>query len=164
MSWSTVLPQRLRYYIGDITQPYKYSDDDLAFYIAIAAISVDSQVNLGVDFTIDTSVPSIEPDPMDVDPGIGNLFVLYAAVILTRSEVRRNVSRYGIKIKDDLTSYDGTSALQFSAETLKAFNDVWADAIWQWSLDNRAAVRVIFGGGVGGDDINGISVFESPLR
>jgi len=147
MSWSSILVNRLRFYIGDTDDTPKYSDDTLSKYIALAAIQVASEIDLSIEFNIDTDTPEISPDPTssNIDIGIGNLFVLKAGVLITRSEVRKDVAKYGIKIKDDLTSYDGTAALASRGSVLKQFEEAFKDAKWDWEIGNRPAVRGIFG-------------------
>jgi hypothetical protein len=147
MGWETTLSNRLRFYIGDTTATPTYTTAILAQYIAIAAVSVASEIVLGVDFTIDTDTPEITPDPTDsaYDIGIGNLFVLKAAVIITRSEIRKDVAKYGIKIKDDLTLYDATAALKGRLDAFKEYTSNYEDAQWAWELGNKPAVQGIFG-------------------
>ena len=148
MAWTTTLVNRLRMYIGDLTSPQLYIDSILEQFIAIAAITVINEVDTRINFIIDTDVPTINPDPVTdstISEGIGNLFVIKAACIISMSEVRKDVSKYGIKIRDDLTSYDGTSALTGRLDVYKAFLSDYEKTKYEWEIGNRAAGRSVFG-------------------
>lgn len=149
MTWQGTLSRRLRYYIHDISSTPTYTDIQLSQFIAIAAIYVANDVNLGVTFSIDTDVPSISPDPVldtSLDAAIGNLFVAKAACIIIIGEARRDISKYGIKIKDHLTSYDGTKGADARKESTKDFCNRYDEAIKEWQIGNIANVgRAIFG-------------------
>jgi len=148
-SWTDVLPSRLRYYIGDIDSPQKYADATLQSFITLGAAAVLAEVKLiTTDFTIDTANNTISPDPVvdaSVDDAIGALFVFKAGAIIAMSEMRRDVSKYGIKIRDDVTSYDGTAALKARGDTYKVFLENYEKARWAWERGNRATLKAIFG-------------------
>jgi len=148
MAWTTTLLARLRLYIGDSVAPQTYTDSVLNNYIVLAAIDVDSETNLTTAFTFDTDVPSITPDPVTdttVSVGISNLFVAKAAVIISLSEVRRDVAKYGIKIKDDLTEYDGRGAMKGRTDAYNFFLNNFHKIKYEWEIGNKTAGKAIFG-------------------
>jgi hypothetical protein len=146
--FNPTLIQRLRFVINDITSPYTYTDYQLSVYIAIAAVAVASEIELGYTFTIDTDTPDITPDPVT---GVGNtiaianLFILKAACMLSQSELRKDAARYGVKIRDHLTAYDGTAGLQGKSETSKTFCDMYIDTRWDFEKGNSSAGYAVVG-------------------
>jgi hypothetical protein len=148
-SWTDVLPERLRYYIGDLDSPQRYTDVILQSFITLAAAAVVSEVQLiNNTFTIDTANNTISPDPIisgDVDPGIAALFVFKAGAILSMSEMRRDAAKYGVKIRDDVTSYDASAALKARGDSYKMYLENYEKARWAWEKGNRATLKAIFG-------------------
>ena len=149
MAWDTTLVNRLRFYIHDIDpSSQSYTDSTLAKYLAISSIDVISEVNLiAREFTIDTDAPSISPDPTSstVDQGIANLFVTKAALLIVMGEMRRDVAKYGIKIRDVVTTYDATGAMKGRAEVYKNFEENYEKTKWDWEKGNKAAGKAILG-------------------
>jgi len=128
MAWTTTLVNRFRYYIGDYTPTYTYTNNILETLLAIAAIDVLSTYNdwnIGGPYTIDTDTPTITPDPTDstVPQGIGNLIVLRAAILLNTSELRTLSGSAGYKIIDDRSTIDTTSVV----DSLKIKSKLWTD-------------------------------------
>lgn len=147
MAWDTTLPNRLRYMIGDIGATQDYTDLQLKQFVVIAASAVIGEVDLGsLTITVDTDSLSISPDPItdsSVDVGIPNLIVLRAACILTRAEMRKDVAKYGVKIKDHLTQYDGSLGMNARLAAAKDFCKMYEDAAWDWQAGNISAVRAV---------------------
>jgi hypothetical protein len=141
------LANRLRYLINDIAAPQTFTDFQLRTYVAIAAVSVVSEVNTNIAWTIDTDIPSISPDPFSsaVNIGIPNLFVLKAACLVTQGELRKDVSKFGIKIRDHLTAYDGTEGMKARIAASKSFCELYEEVKWDWEIGNKAAGRAIVG-------------------
>ena len=148
MAWQAVLTNRLRAYLGDLDS-VDYTDAKLQLYISLGAAAVISEVALiTTDFVIDTSAPSITPDPTtdsSIDIGVSNLFVLKAACIVSMSELRKDKAKYGIKIKDENTSYDGTATLKSMLDATKIYFDNYEKARWDWEKGNKLSLRAIFG-------------------
>jgi hypothetical protein len=149
MAWDTTLVNRLRFYIHDIdASTQSYTDSTLAKYLAISVIDVASDVYLiDTTFTVNTDDPSISPDPTSssVPQGIANLFVLRAAMLIAMGEMRRDVAKYGIKVKDDMTSYDATGAMKGRAEVFKSYEENYQKTKWEWEKGNKAAGKAILG-------------------
>jgi hypothetical protein len=150
MAWDNTLVDRLRYYIGDIdTDNQSWSNSQLAKLISIAAIDVLSEVSLiGTSFSIDTNVPSMDPDPTTsttIDDGIPALFVLRAAHVIALSEMRKDVSKYGVRIRDDKTSIDGSDAIKGRKDIFQFYKDNYEKAVWEWEKGNKATCRAILG-------------------
>jgi len=150
MAWNNTLVDRLRYYIGDIdTDSQAWSNTQLAKFLAISAIDVLSEVPLiTTTFTIDSDTPSISPDPVttsSIDSGIPALFVLRAAYIISLSEMRKDVAKYGVRIRDDKTTIDGSGAISGRHDTLKLYRENYEKAVWEWEKGNHAACKAILG-------------------
>ena len=98
-------------------------------------------------YTIDITSSTITPDPTtsEANRGMSNLFVLKAAVILSMSEARKDMAKYGVRIKDDLTSYDGTAALKGKQDVMKMYVDNYEKSKWEWEMGNKFAGRAILG-------------------
>ena len=150
MAWDNTLVDRLRFYIGDIDSDCQvWTNTQLAKLLAISAVDVLSEVSLiSTSFTIDTETPSISPDPVtdtSIDSGISALFVLRAAYVVSLSEMRKDVSKYGVRIRDGQTSIDGSDAIKGRKDVLLMYKDNYEKAVWEWEKGNRAACRAILG-------------------
>ena len=146
MAWTTTLVNRLRLIIGDDGATEDYTDLTLSQYIAIAAIDVVVSVNLNITFTIDTDVPTISPDPVtnsSVPEGIGNLFVLKAACKIAMRELRKDSAKYGIKIRDDKSYYDGTEASKNLKIRYDNYCKMYEATRWMWEKGNLSAGKSI---------------------
>ena len=148
MAWQATLTNSLRAYIGDLDSK-DYTNDRLQLYISLGAAAVISEIALITTvFTIDTYAPSITPDPTtdtSIDIGIPNLFILKAACIISMSELRKDKAKYGIKIRDENTSYDGTSTLKSMMDTTNIYFENYEKARWDWEKGNKVSLRAIFG-------------------
>ena len=154
MAWNQTLTSRLRYYIGDIDESNEvWSNSELAKLISMAAIDVLNSVSLSnttsLTLEIDTNTPSISPDPTTnaelKNSHIAELFVLKAAYIIAMSEYRKDISKFGIRIRDDTTSFDGTGALKARSEVLNFYKGNYEKAEWEWNVGNIATCRAILG-------------------
>tara|TARA_B100000575_G_C22739215_1_gene442321 strand:- start:88 stop:627 length:540 start_codon:yes stop_codon:yes gene_type:complete len=149
VAWDNTLVNRLRYYIGDIDGDSQvWSNIQLAKMIAISAVDVLSEVSLiDTSFDIDTDIPSITPDPTsnDLNAGIGALFVLRSAYVIALSEMRKDISKFGFRIRDDKTSIDGSVGMGARKEMLEFYKDNYTRGVWEWEKGNRAACRAILG-------------------
>lgn len=148
MAWQATLTNSLRAYIGDLDS-VDYTNERLQLYISLGAAAVISEIALITTvFTIDTYEPSITPDPTtdtSIDIGIPNLFILKAACIISMSELRKDKAKYGIKIRDENTSYDGTSTLKSMMDTTNIYFENYEKARWDWEKGNKVSLRAIFG-------------------
>ena len=148
MATYSTLINGLRYYIGDISTPYTYSDFDLNQFVVLAAQATVSELTvMPTTYTVNLNALTINPDPMSdtSNKGLANLFILKAAVILSMSEARKDVAKYGVRIKDDLTSYDGTAALKGRQDALKVYTENYEKTKWDWERGNKFAGRAILG-------------------
>lgn len=138
----------LRYYIGDVSSPNTYTDAVLTDFILIGAQQTIAELTvLPSSFTIDMTNSTIDPNPASdsANQGLSNLFILRAAAVISVSEARKDVAKYGIRIKDDLTSYDGTAALKGKQDAVKMFMENYEKSKWDWERGNKYAGRAILG-------------------
>lgn len=138
----------LRYYIGDIASPSVYSDSTLSQFLLIGAQQVLTELTVVPNsYTINITNSTIEPNPSSdsSNQGLSNLFVLKAAIVISMSEARKDIAKFGVRIKDDLTSYDGTAALKGRQDAVKMFVDNYEKSRWDWERGNKYAGRAILG-------------------
>ncbi len=141
MAWTTTLTEQLRYYLND-ADSVTYSDARLSKFIAFAAGAVFTRLNLTSTYTVDTSVPTISPDPSS-NLGISGLLVLEAAVIVIRNEIKQLAITAGYSVKDDKSSIDGKAALQAMKDLLKSFEDKLADAEFDYVYGQGTIARAV---------------------
>lgn len=130
MAWPATLVDRLRYLINDLdTSNYTWTDLQLAKFIVIAAIDVFAYfspdwnaVILG-PYNVDTTIPSIAPDPTTngAPQGVANMIVLKAACLITSSEFKKLGLTAGWKVVDDRSVIDGAGALLSSKQVRDSF-------------------------------------------
>jgi hypothetical protein len=138
----------LRLYIGDVSSPNVYSDATLTQFIILAAQQTLGELTVVPNtFTIDITTSTIDPNPSadGSNQGLASLFILKAAVIIAMSEMRKDVAKFGVRIKDDLTSYDGTAALKGRQDAVKMFIENFEKTKWDWERGNKYAGRAILG-------------------
>lgn len=152
MSWNISLVENLRYHIGDIdASSYVWSDGQLEKFLAIAAVYVlqdlsEWESSMGGPYSIDTTVPSITPDPTVAGPSIlGNLIVLKAGCLIANAELKKNSQTYGWKITDDKSTLDGTQVVANMQSVAKSYCEAYSDAIEQYKLTGRFTGEAIFG-------------------
>lgn len=150
MTWKASLVTALRFYIGDIDLDSPiYTNLQLEKFIAIAATYVTTEIEFSNTYSIDLDVPSITPDPVitsdNPDSGIGSLFVAKAACIIARAELRKSISKYGLRIKDDVTDFDGRVGGGLSKDTAQSFCESYEKIKNEWEMGNRPNGLAIFG-------------------
>jgi hypothetical protein len=121
--WQTEMVRLVRFMIGDINEPYKYSDERLQELIVVAAQLTKSAIPFTKEYIIDSDDLELLPDPTDTEGGTRddsfvNLVVLQAACILDQSEARSAAAR-GIAIRDGSSSIDLRANVQARLEILK---------------------------------------------
>lgn len=149
MAWTNNLVNLLRNYIGDLDcNNQSFTDNQLKEYLVFAAELVTSETgNISTTFTFDRDTPDITPDPTGstIQAGVAYLFVLRAGAIIALSEIRSNVAKFGIKIKDDMTEFDGKAGMAGTMATLQAFLDTYKEARKEWNWRNSVGGRAIVG-------------------
>ena len=149
MAWESTLVNLLRNYIGDLDcDNQSFTDNQLKEYLVFAAELVTAENgNITTSFVFDRDTPDITPDPTSttVQNGVAYLFVLRAGAIIALSEIRANVSKFGIRVKDDMTEFDGKAGMAGTMATLQAFVDNYESARKEWNWTNKATGRAIMG-------------------
>lgn len=150
MAWTNTLVERLRYYINDINiDSYAWTDLQLQKFIAIATISVSEQLKqwpIGYTYVVDTSVPSITPDPTTaagVPPGFNNLIVIYAGWVVAHGEMKKKSATAGFKITDDKSTIDTTSVMGAFKDTADSYMKNYKDAVYDFQMGNKFAGAAI---------------------
>lgn len=141
MAWTTTLTEQLRYYLND-ADTVTYSDARLSKFIAFAATEVLPKLNLTTSYSVNISVPSIDPDPSN-DPNLAPLLVLKAAVIIIRNEIKQLSITAGYAIKDDRSSINGAEALKALKDLLNKFEENFEDALKDFLTGSGGIGRAI---------------------
>lgn len=101
MSWDTSLLTTVRYTIGDITVPYRYSDYQIQQAILVATKFVQGDVTFPLNYVVVLgSGGYISPDPTlsnGCNPDAQTLIALRAAALLTDGDARKMAGRDGAK-------------------------------------------------------------------
>lgn len=127
MSWDTTLTTIARNMIGDLIEPYTYSDDRLAEIICVAGAYVDQAISLTNDYVFDFSEVSISPDPITIGDKIAqSLFILKAIHLIAMGEYRV-ASNSAISMRDGPSSIDARGVVAakkvFMDDALKAYEE-----------------------------------------
>ena len=94
----------LRVLLDDVGET-KYEDQDLNRILVVSASLVKQEISFDVTYTIDYSLLSISPDP--VDEAFINFVALKAAIILVRAELK-DISSNSFRIQDGPSTIDTT--------------------------------------------------------
>ncbi len=100
--WQGEMVAVLRHMIGDIEEPFTYSDLRLEEIIAAAGQLMLTEVSLDNSYTIQASPPEIVPDPTELETKDNlfiNLALLKAGCIIDTCEARLAASQ-GVSIAD----------------------------------------------------------------
>lgn len=139
MAWDTVLVERLRYYINDLSGSPTWTDTQLKRFITLGAIEVSNDLAGFIDsYTINTASGTIDPDPTEdgSNAAVGSIFVLKAASILSNAEVKQLLATAGFKVTDDRSSIDTTSAIDAAKSKVKLYTDEYLRAIKNYQYGN----------------------------
>lgn len=102
--WDSEMVNILRHMIGDLEEPYTYSDDRLEKTILMSAQFVSNDIVWSTTYTVDMDEMILSPDPTDRDAGTRdnnfmNLVLLKAACFIETSEARTAAGQ-AITIRD----------------------------------------------------------------
>lgn len=125
MSWQVTLTERLRYLLDD-SDTTEYSTNRLSKFLAIAAFEVFNNISLKNSYSVDTTIPSINPDPESTP--VAPLIVLKAYEIILRQEYKKLATTAGWKINDDRSSISGQGALDVLKDLLNKAAKQYKDA------------------------------------
>lgn len=109
----------LRVHIGDVTS-VRYSDLDLKRLLCVSANYVTKEVDFTDIYTIDVSIPTISPTPINTE--FINLVSLKAAIILLESELR-DIARKSISFADGPSKLEYTNVYKNTESLLKLLYD-----------------------------------------
>lgn len=146
MAWETVLVERLRYYINDLDASPTWTDAQLIKFITIGAIQVNESLKTWIsDYTINTASGTISPDPTTdgSTAGVASLFVLKAAEIIARAEIKTLLATAGFKVTDDRSTIDTTSAVNAAKTKAELFKDIYTQAELDFTRGNQTSGEAI---------------------
>lgn len=142
MSWQDEIPEMIRYAIGDVDSPQKYTDARLQKQVVISANLIQSEVALDNTYTISISATGISPDPTNdtyKDNPFVTLIVLKSACMLAQNESRIYVGQ-SISVVDNGSSVDTRERAKSALELSKSFCAQYEDAKWQYATGQMAGV------------------------
>jgi hypothetical protein len=104
--WTEPCIVLLRAMVGDMIQPYTYSDDSLQSVLAAAAQLNLTEIGFKTDYFVDVVDEVIDPDPVDAeDNDFVNLMTIKAACIIEANQARIAAKR-GVVMRDNTKSID----------------------------------------------------------
>lgn len=108
MSWDIDTVETVRYLIGDIDVPQKYTDDRLKTAATISSNFVAREISLANTYIIDISSKTITPDPSLTDPidyGFLDMISLRTAILILQGEIKIYATS-SIRVMDGPSSID----------------------------------------------------------
>jgi hypothetical protein len=108
MSWDVEVVETVRYLIGDVDSPQKYSDTRLKTAATISSNFVSREISLLNTYVINISLQTIVPDPSLTDPidyGFLDLISLRTAILIMQGEVKIYATS-SIRVMDGPSSID----------------------------------------------------------
>lgn len=140
--WKIEIVRILRNLIGDLTATL-YTDERLAELIVVAAMFVNKEISLTIEYTINVTTLKICPDPCSDsirDESFINLIALKAACILDQCYARQ-ASRQGVAVRDSIgISIDNRGSLSAALALLKdlGYCKAYEDTKLEYELDRQA--------------------------
>ena len=122
MSWDTSAVQTVRYMIGDVDTPQKYTDARLKTACVIAANLINNDISLYNTYTISVSGETISPDPTSdpVDLRFVDMIATRASILILQGELKIYANN-SVKIVDGPSSIDMAGVF---ANTQKLLTDL----------------------------------------
>ena len=107
MSWDTDTVQIVRYTIGDVDTPQKYTDARLKTVCVIAANLVNNDITLKNVYTISIQAETISPDPTldPIDLKFLDMIATRASILILQGELKLYANN-SVKIVDGPSSID----------------------------------------------------------
>lgn len=91
MAWTTEVIEVVRYIIGDLDTPYKYSDERITKAASISASVLINEIPFANNYVVNVSTNTITPDPTEVDPkdyDFINLLALKTSCLILQGEMK----------------------------------------------------------------------------
>lgn len=139
MSWQRDMTEIIRVLIGDMEDPYKYSDDRIERLILVSAYQVIQDVDFSTNYVISISSAEITPSPIpcnsNSDIGFVNLVTLKAAMLMIQGEVR-------IAASSSIKIIDGPSQIETKGryDAIKGLLDYLSDQYDRAKMDYTLGV------------------------
>lgn len=91
MAWDTEVIEIVRFYIGDVDEPQKYTDARIKKAAIISASILIQEIPFTNNYTIDIAAETITPDPTTTDPkdtDFINLLAMKTACLIIQGELK----------------------------------------------------------------------------
>jgi hypothetical protein len=140
MAWQTECIVMVRHMVGDLTEPYTYSDNRLEELFLVCAQMVITEVIFNETYTIDVDEVTLTPDPTDREADTRNdnfinLVCLKCACFIDQCETRKAAQTGGL-IKDMNVTVDFRGSLQGRISILKeGWCKAYAEAVLQYKTN-----------------------------
>jgi hypothetical protein len=122
MSWDTDAVQTVRYIIGDVDTPQKYTDARLKTACVISANLINNDITLNNTYTVSVSGETITPDPTSdpADLKFIDMITTRASILILQGELKIYANN-SVKIVDGPSSIDIANVF---ANTQKLLSDL----------------------------------------
>lgn len=148
MAWYDVMPLMLRYTIGDIDAPQKYTDQRLQTSILIAAHFVGADANFSQIFHTDLMNMELTPDPT-VDPTVddwyANLSTIKAACQIVQQEFRILTNGVAIMFKEGSAMVDARQLADNKKALLDDLNKQYDQLLLTYKMAVRPSMSAVIG-------------------
>lgn len=148
MAWTDVMPLMLRYIIGDVDCPEKYTDLRLQTILLISGKFVGAEATFSQNFIPDLTLMTLTPDPT-VDPTLddwyANLTVLKAAHNIVLAEHKILTNGGAIMYKDGSATVDMRELAKYKKELLKDLAEQYDHAMLNYKMAVRPSCASVIG-------------------
>ena len=148
MSWQDHLPLMLRYIIGDVDVPQKYTDTRLQTSILIAGKFVGTEANFSQIFVPDYVNLTLNPDPT-IDPytddWYANLTVLKAAYQILFNEWKILTNGGAIMFKEGSATVDMRELAKHKKDLIADIEEQYNHAKLTYQMAVRPSVASVIG-------------------
>lgn len=148
MAWNDVMPLMLRYIIGDVDAPEKYTDIRLQTVLLISSKFVSAEATFSHDFVSDLTLMTLTPDPTcgsTIDDWFANLTVLKAAHTMVQSEHRILTNGGAIMYKDGSATVDMRELAKHKKDLLDDLAKQYNDAMLSYKMAVRPSCAAVIG-------------------
>jgi len=120
MAWQQILVTLVRNLTGDMTSPFRHSDETIEEIVITAALHVVMEVDFANTYTVNLSQYSITPDPVESTAEVAfQILVALKAVEIIAAGEYRTASDKAISFKDGPSQLDTRGVADAKREILR---------------------------------------------
>jgi hypothetical protein len=148
MAWTDEMPLMLRYIIGDVDVPQKYTDNRLQTSLLVSCKFVSAEANFSQVFVSNLTAMTLTPDPT-VDPTIddwySNLVVLKSACQIIQAEEKLLTNGGAIMFKEGSAMVDMRDLARHKKELLTEVLSQYDNAMLNYKMGVRPSCAAVIG-------------------